>query len=220
MRIFEPFMEVLPPAQKQLWPKLSPLKDLGFVLYGGTAIALQLGHRESIDFDFFASTPLDKTTLQKACPWLEQSLTIQDEPNTWTVLGGRADKTVKVSFFGAITLGRIGEPQYTQDQVLATASLNDLFALKLSLILRRAEAKDYLDITALLQAGFNLSEGLAGARALYGPNFQPSESLKALTYFEDGDLSQLPQEAREALIVAASTEGRLPRVQKVSSLLL
>ena len=53
---FKPRMDVLPPAQRALWPQLGPLADLGFVLYGGTAVALRLGHRSSVDFDFFSNT--------------------------------------------------------------------------------------------------------------------------------------------------------------------
>ena len=51
---FSPHFSILPVAQKQLWEKLSPAGELGFVLYGGTAIALRLGHRVSVDFDFFS----------------------------------------------------------------------------------------------------------------------------------------------------------------------
>ncbi|VAW40374.1 hypothetical protein MNBD_DELTA03-369 [hydrothermal vent metagenome] len=50
---FKPHFEILPPAQQQLWTELELTVDLGFVLYGGTAIALRLGHRTSVDFDFF-----------------------------------------------------------------------------------------------------------------------------------------------------------------------
>ena len=52
--IFKPHMEILPPAQQRLWSKLSAATGLGFALYGGTAIALRLGHRTSINFDFFS----------------------------------------------------------------------------------------------------------------------------------------------------------------------
>lgn len=53
MSTFHPHFEILPSAQIQLWKELQPLKKLGFVLYGGTALALRLGHRVSVDFDFF-----------------------------------------------------------------------------------------------------------------------------------------------------------------------
>lgn len=47
-------LEILPKEQRALWKELKPLQGMGFVLYGGTAIALRLGHRVSIDFDFFS----------------------------------------------------------------------------------------------------------------------------------------------------------------------
>jgi hypothetical protein len=59
-RCLEPKFDILPTAQKQIWIDLAPAPQLNFVLYGGTAIALHLGHRESLDFDFFRSDPLDK----------------------------------------------------------------------------------------------------------------------------------------------------------------
>ena len=53
-----------------LWVELAPVRDLGFVLYGGTAIALRLGHRHSVDFDFFTHRPLERTALTRSLPWL------------------------------------------------------------------------------------------------------------------------------------------------------
>ena len=50
---FTPALHILPESQQSLWPSLAPLAQQGFVLYGGTAIALRLGHRISVDFDFF-----------------------------------------------------------------------------------------------------------------------------------------------------------------------
>ena len=52
IRTFTPCLEILPTAQRQLWPALRRAPHLGFVLYRGTAIALRLGHRPSIDYDF------------------------------------------------------------------------------------------------------------------------------------------------------------------------
>jgi hypothetical protein len=48
---FEPRLDLLPPAQREFWPQLRPAATLSFVLYGGTAVALLLGHRASLDFD-------------------------------------------------------------------------------------------------------------------------------------------------------------------------
>ena len=59
-----PRLDALPEAQRHLWPMLQPLAGLGFVLYGGTAISLRLGHRQSVDFDFFTDRPLDPQALR------------------------------------------------------------------------------------------------------------------------------------------------------------
>ena len=53
IHIGKTYYDILPPEQKSLWPSLHKLSELGFVLYRGTAIALQCGHRNSVDFDFF-----------------------------------------------------------------------------------------------------------------------------------------------------------------------
>jgi hypothetical protein len=216
MARFKPHMEILPPAQQQLWPKLRPAAELGFALYGGTAIALRLGHRTSVDFDFFSEKPLDRSAIQTAFPFLAKSTALQDQQNTFTVnvaCGDLADDFVKVSFFGTIGFGRVGEPDITEDRVLQVASLDDLMATKVKVILQRAEAKDYRDIAAMVSAGASLSRGLSAARQLYGLNFQPSESLKAMVYFEGGDLGSLTKSEKSCLIRAASAVRDLPQVE-------
>jgi Nucleotidyl transferase AbiEii toxin, Type IV TA system len=153
---------------------------MGFVLYEGTAVALRLGHRVSVDFDFFTDTTLDRDAIREALPFTAQSLVLQDERNTFTVQvapGNEQGAYVKISFYGAIGFGRVGAPDITRDGVLQVASPEDLMATKLKVILQRAEAKDYRDIAALIAAGVGLSNGLAAARALFGTAFQPSECL-------------------------------------------
>ena len=114
MSTFKPHMEILPPAQRKLWPDLKPSVGLGLVLYGGTAIGLRLGHRPSIDFDFFTEKPLQRSTLDSAFPFLKGARFLQEQPNTLTVLvspGETNGEGVKVSFFGNLDFGRIGKPQ-------------------------------------------------------------------------------------------------------------
>jgi len=216
-RTFKPCLHILPPAQKRLWPMLANAVNLGFTLYGGTAIALRLGHRDSVDFDFFSGNPLDRHALKTALPFMMQSTTLQEQDNTWVVLvpvGNSAqEEYVKLSFFGALSFGRIGEPDMTNDGILQVASLDDLMATKLKVILQRAEAKDYRDISAMLNSRVDLSRGLAAARQLYGQNFQPGESLKALTYFKDGDLDTLTADEKMILINAAKAVRDIPGVR-------
>ncbi len=95
---FHPRLEVLSEAQKSLWFNLQPCLKDGFVLYGGTAIALRLAHRPSVDFDFFNDKALDKSALKDSIPLLEQAEVLQDSP-TWTLLiqqkEGNAAKAVR-----------------------------------------------------------------------------------------------------------------------------
>ena len=60
--MLRPKLDVLPAAQRALWPALNDIPD-SYILYGGTALALRLGHRSSVDFDFFSSETLDSEAL-------------------------------------------------------------------------------------------------------------------------------------------------------------
>ena len=123
--VFKPCTSILPRAQQQLWPELGATVSLGFVLYGGTAIALHLGHRPSVDFDFFSEKPLDRDAVQAAFPFMAQATVLQDERSVLSVLvpnTGTEHAHVKVSFFGTVGFGRVGEPELTEDGVLQVAS--------------------------------------------------------------------------------------------------
>lgn len=76
----------------------------------------------------------------------------------------------------------------------------------------RADAKDYLDIDALLGAGVTLEDALGAAGAVYGSGFNPLLSLKALTCFGEGDLDALPTAVRDRLATAVASvdPGHLP----------
>ncbi len=215
-----PYLETLPLEQQSIWPLLRPAAGLGLVLYGGTAIALRLGHRQSIDFDFFTEQTLNFDVLYDAMPFLRAATVIQQEPSTLTVLATSAELSgspVKISFFGPVRTGRLGTPQFTDDGVLAVASLDDLFATKVKVLLQRIEVKDYRDIAALIGDGRDLANALGGARALYGASFQPSESLKALTYFEGGDLHQLSRQDRLTLVDAVKAVRIIPGVEIIDN---
>jgi hypothetical protein len=185
-----------------------------FVLYGGTAIALCLGHRQSADFDFFGNRALDPNHLTLAIPFLRGSLVTQREPNTLSCLVDR-DGPVQVSFFGLPEVPRLRPPSVAPDNGLRVASLVDLAGMKASVVQMRAEAKDYVDIDALLADGrIDLPTALASARAIYGSQFNPQITLKALCYFDDGDLPRLPQGLKDRLARAVSSVDldRLPAI--------
>ena len=89
LRQFDPRFDILPPPQKEIWSHLAAAPRLAFVLYGGTAVAFHLGHRQSVDFDFFRSEPLDKTQFREAFALLEDASVLQDAPDTLVVLAGQ-----------------------------------------------------------------------------------------------------------------------------------
>jgi Nucleotidyl transferase AbiEii toxin, Type IV TA system len=221
MRTFKPHFEILPSAQQVLWPSLKPTASLGFALYGGTAVALQLGHRTSVDFDFFTHLPLDRAALYAALPFLSEAQVLQEEPNALSLtLSVEGQGAVKLSFFGTIGFGRVGAPLQTEDGVLQVGSLEDLMGTKLKTILQRAQAKDYQDIAAMIESKVSISQGLATAQLFFGRTFQPSESLKAMTYFGDGDLHTLTTKERGLLIDAAKKVRDLPVATLLSDKLI
>jgi hypothetical protein len=202
MNKFSPHLEILPPAQRQLWTELDQV-PAEFTLYGGTAIALHLGHRQSVDFDFFGSRPFDPAQLQASIPFLAKARVLQNERNTLTVKLSR-EIPVAVSFFGVPNLPRLAPPLVSEDNGLKVASLLDLAGTKASVVQLRPEKKDYLDLDMLIRkGGITLSMALTAAQALYGSSFNPQITLKALSFFDDGNLRQLPEDSKTRLATAA-----------------
>jgi len=197
-----PRLEILPAAQRALWPELSATPR-DFTLYGGTAIALRLGHRASADFDFFGRTDFDPDKLLATVAFLAGARVLQREENTLTCRVTRGGP-ILVSFFGLPTIGRIENPTPVEGPGFHVASLIDLAGMKASVVQKRAQAKDYIDIDAILTAGISLPMALAAGKAIYGKAFEPQITLKALTYFGDGDLSTLRSDLQRRLVAAAT----------------
>lgn len=208
---FVPRLDILPPPQRRLWDELAAVPG-EFVLYGGTALALHLGHRESLDFDFFGNKPLDPAKLVPAVPFLVGAIVTEREPNTFSCTVDRGG-VVKLSFFGLPGFPRLSPPLVAPDNGLQVASLLDLAGTKASVVQMRAEAKDYIDIDALLtHSAIDLPTALGAAQAIYGAHFNPQSTLKALCYFDEGNLRRLPQAVRDRLVKIASDVdlARLP----------
>ena len=215
MELISPRLEILPAPQRALWKELATLPR-PFVLYGGTGLALQLGHRASVDFDFFSSQPFDKAALLKSTSFLRRGEVTQDEENTLSVAVSRGGKYVNLSFFSSLSLGRVGEPAVCRDHGLKVASLLDIGGLKAAVVQKRAELKDYTDVAALLTAGIPLEKMTGAAAALYPGQFEPNSTLLALNYFEDGNLTQLSSGTRAQLSGAVRAFRSMEPVQRAS----
>jgi hypothetical protein len=205
-----PRLDTLPPAQQAVWIELSQIPK-AFTLYGGTAIALYLGHRESVDFDFFCFDDFDPDALLKSIPLLKGGQIIQREVSTLTCNIDRGG-LVQMSFFGIGRLGIVAPPNVVSVNNLKVASLLDLAGMKVSVVQKRAQIKDYIDIDALIASGIELSTALSAGAVIYGSQFNPLIALKALAWFDDGNLSKLPAatKARLEAAVRAVDLDKLP----------
>ena len=116
---FKPRLDILPEFQRRLWPELDAVPS-EFVLYGGTAIALQLGHRVSEGFDFFSSSGFDPVRLRSRLPFFRDPDV--SDPEVWVHckrdnLEAFVDRggLVKVAIFAGLdTLNRVEKPAACQ----------------------------------------------------------------------------------------------------------
>jgi hypothetical protein len=196
--VLVPNLSMLPPPQLKLWRELGATPE-AFTLYGGTALTLRLGHRTSVAFDFFSNAPLDPERLASTLPYLKGAERVQMAPNTLTCRVDRGG-AVLVSFFGGLGLGQVAEREEVKGMALYVASLLDIAGTKMAVVQKRAEAKDYLDIDALLRHGVDLPTALAAGSVVYGRSFNPLITLKAIGFFDD--VPMLSAEVRERLSAA------------------
>lgn len=192
-------IDVLPEAQRRIWDSKISRGFSDFVLYGGTALALRLGHRQSVDFDFFSSRTFAPLDLKEELGL--EGETVQAEPNTLTLF----HHSVKISFFGGLTLGMVDAPDRLEE--CSVASIRDLAGCKLAALVNRVELKDYLDVVAILNAGFPLAELLASAIAIYRGAFPVAVCAKSLVYFDPPELASLREEHRATLENAVRSLG-------------
>jgi hypothetical protein len=216
---FEPKLDILAEPQRALWPELDAV-PLEFVLYGGTALGLQLGHRTSDDFDFFSSDGFDAGRLQSRLPFF-RGVDV-DDPSAWVHrkrdnLEGYVERcggTVKIAFFGGLSnLRRIEEPRHLIGSLVRVASLVDLAGMKMRVIQMRGSWKDYIDIHALVANGVDIATGLAAASAIDG-KFEPATSIRALQFYGDGNLDRVPAAMQQDLTRWARQVdlGKLPKL--------
>ena len=191
MSSFKLDLSVLPQAQLNIWPQLNRI-DPCFTLYGGTAIALQLGHRISIDFDFFSNRSFQSDEiLEHLSSTFQVKEVFQVGSNLLTCSVESNDMPVLFSFFENLGIGSLQKPLLQDSNNLKIASLEDLFVMKLKAILGRVEEKDFIDIATLLRSKFSLEKALSGFAVIFPSQASPSILLRTLSYLEDERLKNL-----------------------------
>jgi hypothetical protein len=177
---------VLGRSQRTLLPRLAPLAgQRGFYLAGGTALALQLGHRRSVDLDWFREEPIEDP-LRLAAELQGQALAFETERVERGTLHGRA-AGVRVSFL-EYRYPMLRPP--LEIEKLRIASLEDIAAMKLAAVAQRGAKKDFIGVFALGRR-LGLGEMLRCYRKKYGVA-DVGHVLVALTYFDDADRERSP----------------------------
>lgn len=136
---------------RRLWRSMGPLPGK-LRLYGGTALALYLGHRESVDFDFFTPAPDVRLASISALPWLADARLRGGEGVIEASCPG-VDRDILVTFLEATGLvpPALDAPRSAPNGV-PVASPRDLVRAKLEAICNRGAAKDYADVAAAFEA--------------------------------------------------------------------
>lgn len=175
--------DILDKKRKEILPLLSKFKD-NFYLAGGTALALHLGHRDSIDFDFFTADEFDVDKLLQNVERVfseHKVRAVQEEEDTLSVV---IDNEIRLSFFRYPY--RLIEP-LIEESHLKIASIADIGAMKLAAVVSRATMKDYFDIFYILDK-FSLAQLISICKKKL-PSLDENLIRKSLVYFDD-----VPQE--------------------------
>ena len=183
-------LEVLNEQQRAIMPAIAKFTTAnGFYLGGGTAVALYLGHRRSVDFDLFTRHLIeDPLVLAKVAE--SAGLPIADTQTARGTLHGTI-QGVQVSFF-EYPYPDIGKPSQWSDHSLELASLDDLACMKLAAIAQRGSRKDFIDLYAIANEHRPIPELLELYRRKYSTK-DVGHVLVGLTYFEDAEAEPSPE---------------------------
>ena len=177
-------------------------------LVGGTALALQYGHRQSIDLDFFGVLPEDKEELLEMMSRVGNMIVT----NRTKMIVQAVINQVKVDFVDYSRYPWIDEP--VQGDGFVLASDKDIAAMKVNAIIGRGTRKDFIDLFVLLQH-YSLTEIMAFYKQKY-PEFSEYRALLSMTYFEDAEMQDMPkmfidtswEEMKKAIIIAVEAYQR------------
>lgn len=186
------FTDVLPENTKIVLDKLKGTEIVNrFYLTGGTALALQIGHRESEDLDFFCETDFEPTHVQKELEKLGKLESSAIEPGTLNLFLDN----VKIQFLHYPY--RLLERKVDFDGI-SLSSLIDIACTKLITVSSRGSKKDFIDIYYLLQK-YDLNTLFAKLKEKYPEtDYNQLHLLKSLVYFVDADGQPSPRMHKEA----------------------
>lgn len=202
-------IQTIHPNTLELLKQLASQPELSQTrLVGGTALALQYGHRQSIDLDFFGVLPEDKEELLEMMSRVGNMIVT----NRTKMIVQAVINQVKVDFVDYSRYPWIDEP--VQGDGFVLASDKDIAAMKVNAIIGRGTRKDFIDLFVLLQH-YSLTEIMAFYKQKY-PEFSEYRALLSMTYFEDAEMQDMPKmfidtswkEMKKAIIMAVKAYQR------------
>lgn len=175
--------EILTKEQEFLLPLIKKFSK-SFGLVGGTAIALHIGHRRSIDFDLFSMKPFSNLRLKRVVTdfvKIDEELVSKKGEYTFFVRG------VKITFYHfPFTI------PFTEkfEGAISLPDLKTLAAMKAYALGQRAKWKDYVDLYFIIRDYYKIPDIVARTEELFGKEFNEKMFLAQLSYFEDINYSE------------------------------
>jgi hypothetical protein len=178
--------EILTIKQQELLPFISQFKRT-FYLVGGTAIALHLGHRESVDYDLFTSNRLNKSRIKQQLSTIpfRRKIIFEDVDQLHFHIND-----VKVTFFNYPY--KVEHP-VSINKTITMPSLISLSAMKAFALGRRAKWKDYVDLYFILKNHFSIAAISREATKLFNEQFSEKLFRQQLAFHKDIDYSETVQ---------------------------
>ncbi|MCF7830962.1 nucleotidyl transferase AbiEii/AbiGii toxin family protein [Candidatus Gracilibacteria bacterium] len=202
-------LNILSDKQKELLPLLKSFSS-DFYLAGGTAIALQLGHRSSIDFDLFTEKELKTRSIENKINRLGfkiEGVFVNNADEFTCLVNG-----VKVSFISFPFA--IKADEYLE-QVIKLPNLLILASMKAYALGRRAKWKDYVDMYFILRDYFSLEIITQETNRIFGGNFNSRTFREQLIWFKDIDYSEGIEFQKKYKVSQAEIEKFLQKISKL-----
>jgi hypothetical protein len=175
--------EILSEKQKDLWPHLKKFSN-DFGLVGGTAIALHLGHRQSIDFDLATLKRIDSLKLRRKIlefGQIENVMINNGDEYTLLVDG------VKFTFFNYPFPLKFSK---RTNDIIGLPDILALAAMKAYALGRRAKWKDYVDLYFIAEKAGSIKPITEKARLIFKDEFNEKSFRAQLSYFKDIDYTE------------------------------
>lgn len=175
------FEEILSPKQKELLPLIKKKFGKTYFLVGGTAIALQIGHRRSIDFDLFKKGEIDKEKTREILSNQYNDLKIMIEEERELTVQCNAVQMTFYNYRFDIS------PEIWFKDIIKMPKLLDLAAMKAYALGGRANWKDYVDLYFIMKSFHSLEKIESRCSELFKNEFDKKIFRQRLSYFYDID---------------------------------